>query len=688
MGAPAKLTAGSDVEHAHGLAVFLAEQHHGAGLLRRLDVHHARLGRHVHHDFGVDAQLDLADLDVGERRVVREVETGALGIDQRALLLHMAAQHFAQRLVHQVGDRVVSHGRTAHQGVDPGGHMVAHVQRALGKRAMVAEHVGLDLLRICHVETRRTAEQFALVAHLAAALGVERRGVEHDDPVLPGSQLSHADAVKVQRDDLGGPFFQVLIAGEGVAGAAVLQRLVHLELAGCTALGLLLFHGGGKTGAVHLDAMFAAHVRRQIKREAVGVVQLEGHVAGQDLGATGQRLVQNLHPGGQGFEETLFLDPQHLGDAGLLRGKVGVGRAHEPHQVFHELVEKRRLLAQLVAMADGAAHDAALHVAPAFVGGNHAVADEERGGADVVGNHLERRVAQVGDASFPGSRLDQHVEQVDLVVAVHVLQDGGQALQAHAGVHAGRGQWRDRAVFLHVELHEHVVPDLDEAVAIFVGASRRAAGNVVAVVIEDFTARAAGAGVGHHPEVVGLVAPALVVTDADHTLRRQADLLGPDVVGLVVLFIHRGQQALGGELVDHGQQFPGPLERFALEVVAEAPVTQHLEERMVARGVTHVLQVVVLAAGAQAGLYRGGAHIRALVSAQEHVLELHHARVGEHQRRVVARHQRARRHDRVALGGKEVEEALADISDGESGSAHCFGWFAVPASRREPHVKA
>jgi hypothetical protein len=47
MGAAAELAAGADVEHAHGLAVFLAEQHHGAGLLGRLDVHHARLGRHV-----------------------------------------------------------------------------------------------------------------------------------------------------------------------------------------------------------------------------------------------------------------------------------------------------------------------------------------------------------------------------------------------------------------------------------------------------------------------------------------------------------------------------------------------------------------------------------------------------------------------------------------------------------------
>ncbi len=110
------------------------------------------------------------------------------------------------------------------------------------------------------------------------------------------------------------------------------------------------------------------------------------------------------------------------------------------------------------------------------------------------------------------------LEQVDLVVAVHMLQDGRQALQAHARVHARCGQRRDVALLVHVELHEHVVPDFDETVAIFIGRTGRATGNVRAVVVENFRARAAGAGVGHHPEVVGLVAPAFVVADADHAL--------------------------------------------------------------------------------------------------------------------------------------------------------------------------
>ena len=127
-----------------------------------------------------------------------------------------------------------------------------------------------------------------------------------------------------------------------------------------------------------------------------------------------------------------------------------------------------------------------------------------------------------------GGRCDQVLEQVDLVVAVHVLQHRGQALQAHAGIHARRRQRLQAAVGLAVELHEHQVPDLDEAVAILVGRTRRATGDVRAVVVEDFGARSARAGVGHLPEVVGGVRRALVVADADDALWRQADLLVPD----------------------------------------------------------------------------------------------------------------------------------------------------------------
>ncbi|RYF64717.1 MAG: alanine--tRNA ligase, partial [Comamonadaceae bacterium] len=57
-----------------------------------------------------------------------------------------------------------------------------------------------------------------------------RRGVEHDDALLALGQLLHRRAVTVQRGHLR-RLLEPLVAGEGMPGAGVVQRPVHLELA-------------------------------------------------------------------------------------------------------------------------------------------------------------------------------------------------------------------------------------------------------------------------------------------------------------------------------------------------------------------------------------------------------------------------------------------------------------------------
>src|SRR3546814_9201680 len=57
-------------------------------------------------------------------------------------------------------------------------------------------------------------------------------------------------------------------------------------------------------------------------------------------------------------------------------------------------------------------------------------------------------------------------------------------------------------LFRAVELHEHQVPDLDEAVAILIRAARRAARDMIAMIVENFRAWSAGAGIAHRPEIV------------------------------------------------------------------------------------------------------------------------------------------------------------------------------------------
>ncbi len=144
-----------------------------------------------------------------------------------------------------------------------------------------------------------------------------------------------------------------------------------------------------------------------------------------------------------------------------------------------------------------------------------------------------------------------------------------------------------------LELHEHKIPDLDEAVALGVRATGRAAGNMVAVIVENLRARTAGAGVTHRPEIVA-------GGDADDAAFREAGDLPPEVEGVIVGMEDGDGQPIAGEAELLGDEVPGKLDRAFLEIIAEREIPEHFEERVVARGVADVVEIVVLAAGADA----------------------------------------------------------------------------------------
>ena len=166
----------------------------------------------------------------------------------------------------------------------------------------------------------------------------------------------------------------------------------------------------------------------------------------------------------------------------------------------------------------------------------------------------------------------------------------------------------------------------------------------LALVEEDLRVGAAGAGVAHGPEVV-LVAHAL------DPLGRHADLVDPDLLGLVVAVVHRDPEAVAVEAEDLGEELPGHGDGVGLEVVPEAEVAQHLEEGAVVGVGADDLDV----GGAEALLDGGGPGPGRRLLAQEVRLERHHARDGEEDRGVV-RDQAGRRDDGVAAVGEEARE--------------------------------
>jgi hypothetical protein len=308
-------------------------------------------------------------------------------------------------------------------------------------------------------------------------------------------------------------------------------------------------------------------------------------------------------------------------------------------------------------MAHRATHDLAQHVSAKLIRGDDTVRDQERHRPGVIRQHAHRDVGWRHGAAMlhAGPFADggeQRREQVRVVVRQVPLQYGGDALEAHPGVDGRRRQRLQDAVGLSIELHEHVVPDFDVAIAAALEATARAAGrllgarNVLAAVVVNLRAAAAGAGIAHLPEVVG-------GAQLPDPFGRQHRL--PDAIRLVVprnpglALEDRRVQPVGRQLPRIGQQAPGKRDGVLLEVIAEREIPKHLEERVVAERRSHIVEVVVLAADAHALLRGGRTRVAAPLAAKEHVLELVHPGVREQQRRVLVRDERRTRDDLVLV---------------------------------------
>ena len=530
------------------------------------------------------------------------------------------------------------------------------------------------LARVGYPRRTRFGRDEARIPHLPAAFGIEGRLVDDDlDLLALGCRLDFG-AVPDQRLNLALGLFGV-IAQELGRAVAVSQfepdgRILRLARPGPggAGLGLLFGHRRIKAGDLDPAPLFAQRVLRQVQRKAVGVIQPEGRLARQvrPFGQPPDFVRQQPQPPVERLAEAGFLAAQRFLDHRLRAGQFGIGRAHLADQRRNQTVHQRILRPQHVRMAHGAAHDAAQHIAAALVRRHHPVRDQKAGGPQVVGDDAVMDLAgAVGVAAgCMGARLDQRAHQVGVIVVVLALQQRADPFQPHAGVDRGVGQRFHAAILELLELHEDEVPDLDEPIPVLVGRTGRAAPDRGAVVIEDFGAGAAGAGRAHLPEIV-------IGGDADDAVVGQPRDLFPDIRRLVIGVIDGDQQLVLGNPEIAGQQFPGIGDGLFLEIVAKAEIAQHFKEGMVARGVTHIVEVVVLAAGAHAFLRRGRAGIVAVFQPGEQVLELHHPRIGEHQRRVVARHQGRAFDAAMAVPFVEVEEGRADVVQTGHGRISC-----------------
>ena len=406
----------------------------------------------------------------------------------------------------------------------------------------------------------------------------------------------------------------------------------------------------------------------ELPREAERVVEAEADFTRQLLLAVSFQcldlLVEQVHALVERRSEAVFLDADDLLDVVVLGDELAevAGIAVDVDDGVNGALEELVLDAEHAAVADGAAQDAAQHVAAALIRRQDAVHDHDSHGARVVGDDLQRDVRllvlAVLDACDLGRVLDDRVEKIRLEVRLLVLNDGREALEAAARIDVLMGEILVGAVLLAVVLREDEVPDLEVAVAVAAdGAGRRAAAALLTEVDVDLGVRAARAR-ADFPEVV---------VHLDDVVLREARLGLPDLDGFRVIRVDRDPELVLRQLDDLRQEFPGPGNGLALEIIAEREVAEHLEEAEVT-SVADVIDVVraqALLAGAGADLLHG---LGALVV----LLELVHAGVCEQQRGVVG-HEGGRRAELAALGLEELEEVLANLGGGHGlvvGGAH------------------
>ncbi|OPZ59193.1 MAG: hypothetical protein BWY87_01126 [Deltaproteobacteria bacterium ADurb.Bin510] len=345
----------------------------------------------------------------------------------------------------------MAHDVLAAVAVDHHGRGLAVLEFAEGDLDAVHDQAAGGLAGIGHGGAQVGAGHQAGVADLAAGFAVVGRAVQHGQAFF--ALLEDLDRLAVQgleRQD-GAAGLQVVVTHEvdvqvlvkivvGLGYLAVEARRGPRQLA-------LLLHLGLEAILVHGEALLGGDVLGQIEREAEGIVELEGGFAGDDLAAFKFKLVHDIGQQTQtlveGLEETLFLGQDDLLDEVAALLEFGVGRSHLVHDLERHLVEEALAEAQQLAVARGAADDAAQHVAATLVTGQHAVTDQKGRGAGVVGDHAHADVIvgirTVLDAGQLADEGDQRHEQVSIVVAGTALLDGRDALEAHAGVDAGVG---------------------------------------------------------------------------------------------------------------------------------------------------------------------------------------------------------------------------------------------------------
>src|SRR3954454_1622822 len=211
---------------------------------------------------------------------------------------------------------------------------------------------------------------------------------------------------------------------------------------------------------VRLDAVRAQLLDRQLGRQAVRLEQAEEdppvHVA-----APLDEPVDLAKPALERPAELGLLAVEHVEDLLALRAQVRVDGLVALDDRFSDGAHERPADAEPAALADGAAHQPAQHVALVGVARSGAVSEQQHRGAEVIADDPLRALVR-DSGQLPDAPADRG-EQVRVVDGRHPLQQAGEALQADAGVDVAPAERAVGAVRRQLVGDEDVVPYLQPA---------------------------------------------------------------------------------------------------------------------------------------------------------------------------------------------------------------------------------
>ena len=256
-------------------------------------------------------------------------------------------------------------------------------------------------LDVVHVHrTPGEAKDAAVITQLTTRLGVERRPIEHDVDMVTLTGDGHDEAIAQDSGhhtlgrhidvprEAGGP--------PGLQNLAIRDHGCDASLAGpCISLGALtlLGHQPPKARFINLNALLPRHLQREVEGEAVGVMERERLLTGQDSRPIAAdfsgREVKNLRPGAQSLQEGPFLLLRHRADAPRLIIEFRVLRCHGENRCLHEIADRRSLAPKNAHIANHSPHESAQHIAAPLIARDHTITDQESAGPRVVRNHAE-----------------------------------------------------------------------------------------------------------------------------------------------------------------------------------------------------------------------------------------------------------------------------------------------------------